>query len=72
MRVSIPMMHDTMFANGTHKGQIMGIPPTGKRVNVTEMRFFRIANCKLPERWGESDMLGLMQQLGIIPAQQKS
>jgi len=53
--------------HGTHKGEIMGINPTGKKASITEMQFFRIANGKIMERWGESDMLGLMQQLGMIP-----
>ena len=52
---------------GTHKGELMGIPPTGKHVKVTEMQIYRIANGKIVERWVESDVFGMMQQLGIIP-----
>ena len=52
---------------GTHKGELMGIPPTGKRINATEMQFYRMANGKIVERWVETDMLGIMQQLGLIP-----
>jgi steroid delta-isomerase-like uncharacterized protein len=53
---------------GTHQGELMGIPPTGKQVSVSGMRLFRIADGKIAEEWGEDDMLGLMQQLGLIPA----
>jgi predicted ester cyclase len=52
---------------GTHKGELMGIPPTGKYVKVTEMQIYRMANGKIIERWVETDVFGMMQQLGIIP-----
>jgi steroid delta-isomerase-like uncharacterized protein len=53
---------------GTHQGELMGIPPTGKRVEVTGIDIFRFAEGKIAEHWAEFDMLGLMQQLGVIPA----
>lgn len=53
---------------GTHRGELMGIPPTGKRVTVTLIDINRIDNGKLVERWGETDMLGMMRQLGVVPA----
>ena len=54
--------------HGTHQGEGMGLPPTGKRVVYTGIDIFRIADGKIVERWGEVDMLGLLQQLGVIPA----
>lgn len=53
--------------SGTHKGELMGLPPTGKQVKVTGMQIFRIASGKVVENWWNSDYLGLMQQLGVIP-----
>jgi steroid delta-isomerase-like uncharacterized protein len=53
---------------GTHQGGLMGIPPTGKQVTVTLIDVNRIEGGKLVERWGITDMLGMMQQLGVIPA----
>jgi steroid delta-isomerase-like uncharacterized protein len=53
---------------GTHKGDFMGIPATGKRVSVTGMSIFRIAGGKIVEHWGENDAIGLMMQLGVLPA----
>ncbi len=53
--------------SGTHRGEFFGIPPSGTRATVTEMHMFRIADGKVVERWGESDALGLMQQLGAPP-----
>jgi steroid delta-isomerase-like uncharacterized protein len=53
---------------GTHKGSLMGIPPTGKPVTTTMMTFNRIANGKIVEGWNNVDDLGLLQQLGVIPA----
>jgi len=52
---------------GTHKGELMGIPPTGKQGKMTVIDIIRIVDGKMVERWGEMDMLGLMQQLGVAP-----
>jgi steroid delta-isomerase-like uncharacterized protein len=52
---------------GTHKGNFLGIPPTGKQVTFTSNEFYRVADGELAEEWVELDMLGLMQQLGAIP-----
>jgi predicted ester cyclase len=49
---------------GTHRGELMGIPPTGKRVEAAAMNINRIVDGKLVESWAILDMLGLMQQLG--------
>lgn len=54
--------------HGTHRGELMGIPPTGQAVTVTLIDVNRIAEGQLVERWAEADMLGLLQQLGAIPA----
>jgi steroid delta-isomerase-like uncharacterized protein len=53
---------------GTHKGLLMGIPPTGKRVTITAIDILRFENGKIVEHWGNQDLLGMMQQLGVIPA----
>ena len=57
-----------LTVRGTHTGTFMGIPPTGKQVVVTLMEILRITDGKVVERWGQFDTLGLMQQLGVIPA----
>ena len=48
---------------GTHKGDFMGIPPTGKQVAVTGISIMRVANGKFLEEWINTD---LMQQLGVV------
>lgn len=53
---------------GTHKGPLMGIPPTGKRVTITAIDILRFENGRIAEHWGNQDLLGMMQQLGVIPA----
>jgi steroid delta-isomerase-like uncharacterized protein len=53
---------------GTHQGAFMGIPATGKQVNVAYCDMWRVENGKLVENWVQLDMLGLMQQLGVVPA----
>jgi predicted ester cyclase len=54
--------------SGTHTGDFMGIPPTGKEITVTFLNLDRFADGKLVEHRAEVDMLGLMQQLGAIPS----
>jgi predicted ester cyclase len=54
-------------AHGTHKGELAGIPPTGKSSTVTGMSVDRIVNGKIVESWGIFDQFGMMQQLGVIP-----
>jgi len=54
---------------GTHNGTFVGIPPTGKRVEITGINFFRVGSDGLiVERFGSFDALGMMQQLGLVPA----
>jgi predicted ester cyclase len=52
---------------GTHQGDFFGIPPTGRRGATTGINILRIANDKIVEHWGNSDDLGMMQKLGVIP-----
>ena len=56
-------------ARGVHKGAFMGLPPTGKPITMTGIEIFRIKDGKIAELWGEANLLGLMQQLGILPMQ---
>jgi steroid delta-isomerase-like uncharacterized protein len=52
---------------GTHQGDLMGIPPTGKQVSFTAIEIDRIEDGKLVETWEGRDDLGFLQQLGVIP-----
>jgi steroid delta-isomerase-like uncharacterized protein len=52
---------------GTHRGELHGIPPTGKRVEVPGSVFYRIVDGKIVEFRGQLDMMSLMQQLGAVP-----
>ena len=54
-------------ATGTHQGDLMGIPPTGKQATVSGIHVDRFADGKIVEAWGIFDQLGLLQQLGAIP-----
>ena len=51
---------------GTHRGELWGIPPTGKVVEITNMSMCRIEGGKMAEEWPAPDRLGMMQQLGVI------
>ena len=54
--------------HGTHKGELAGIPATGKSATVTGIGVDRIVNGKIVESWGIFDQFGMLQQLGVIPA----
>jgi len=53
---------------GTHTGEFMGIPATGRKVTIKYLDIWRLENGKAKENWVQMDLLGLMQQLGVIPA----
>lgn len=54
-------------ARGTHLGDLMGMPPTGRQGSPTGMSILHCVDGKIHEHWHNWDTLGLMQQLGVIP-----
>jgi steroid delta-isomerase-like uncharacterized protein len=52
----------------THLGPFLGVPATGRRVRGQGIVILRIADGKIAEEWEMSDLLGLLQQLGAVPA----
>ena len=58
---------DRWTFRGTHTGEFLGVPATGKTVTVTGIDIFRIADGRLAELWQSWDQLGMLQQLGAIP-----
>ncbi len=82
LRVAFPDLHYTVeelvaegdkvvryTGRGTHRGELWGIPPTGKQMSYTGILIWRFAEGKIAEHWAEPDRLGLMQQLGVISPQ---
>jgi steroid delta-isomerase-like uncharacterized protein len=59
-------------ARGTHTGSFMGVPPTGRTVEVGAIHIHRLSGGKIVEHWGRSDQLALMRQLGVAPAGRSS
>jgi predicted ester cyclase len=55
-----------VMCRGTHRGEFMGISPTGRQVNVTAISILRFAGGKVVERWNNTDNLGLLRQLGVV------
>ncbi len=51
---------------GTHKGDFMGIQPTNKAIKARGVQIARFENGKIVERWGSSDELGILKQLGAV------
>jgi predicted ester cyclase len=56
-----------LTARGTHKGDFVGIAPTGKQITASGIVIHRIADNKVVEGWLVNDVLGIMQQLGVVP-----
>ncbi len=50
---------------GTHQGNLFGIPPTGRKIDIHEIGFFRLADGKITEAWFMADEMGLLKQLGV-------
>lgn len=53
---------------GTHRGSFFGVPPTGKTIAVQAMNFYRLSSGRFIEERGQPDLLGLLQQIGAVPA----
>jgi steroid delta-isomerase-like uncharacterized protein len=56
-------------ARGTHQGELLGVPPSGNRVEVAGVTISRIEGGKVAEEWDNYDALGMMQGIGAIPEQ---
>ena len=55
-------------ARGTHQGDMMGVPPTGKEISVSGIAIDRFQDGQSVEHWEVFDQVSLMQQLGVIPS----
>jgi steroid delta-isomerase-like uncharacterized protein len=52
---------------GTHEGELFGVPPTGQRLSIKSISVERVSDGKIIEHWRVTDSLDMMQQLGVIP-----
>jgi len=53
---------------GTHTGELMGVPGSGRPVSTTGVYIFRLSGGRIVESWLSLDLLGVLQQIGAIPA----
>ena len=53
---------------GTHRGEFNGIPPTGRPFHNEDITIDYVVNGQIKERWTIGDLMGMMQQLGVIPS----
>jgi steroid delta-isomerase-like uncharacterized protein len=53
-------------ARGTHRGEYLGAPPTGKQITVTAIIINRLVGGKIVEDWEWEDQLGVLRQLGLV------
>ena len=82
LREAFPDFHDTIdiqlaedelvatrvTSRGTHKGTFLGVEPTNKELSWTGITIDRISEGKIVESWTNWDMMGMMQQLGVVRA----
>lgn len=59
---------DLVTVRGTHQGEFMGVPPSGKPIEMQEIHIARIVDGRIVERWTQFDIFGLLQQIGAIPS----
>ena len=59
-----------LTATGTHKGELMGAPPSGKQITAQEIDIFRIENGQIAEVWAAPDVFGMLTQLGLLAAEE--
>ena len=57
-----------IMMRGAHQGPLLGVAPTGKAVKITATDIVRMENGRVVEHWGNMDELGLLRQLGALPA----
>jgi steroid delta-isomerase-like uncharacterized protein len=62
------LVAEVFTASGTHRGELMGVPGTGKTLTLHGVNIFRIKDGRIVERWGRLDQLAVLQQLGLVPA----
>jgi len=55
------------IARGTHQGEFMGVPPSGRRIEVSGMSMDRISGSRIVEHWNNWEALEMMEQIGAIP-----
>lgn len=55
-------------AEATQVGEFMGLPPSGRTYRIGEIHIFRIRGGRVVEHWHQYDQLGMMRQLGAMPA----
>jgi predicted ester cyclase len=56
---------------GTHEGEFLGVAPTGPRITARGVQIARFRDGKMVERWGSSDELSILQQLGATPQEER-
>ena len=60
------VFHD--YVTATSVGEFFGVPPNGQRLEWTEIHFLRVRDGQIVEHWTNFDQLGILRQLGAIPA----
>ena len=56
-----------LTSSAVQSGELMGMPPSGKRYEIGEIHIFRLRDGRVAEHWHQADFLGMMRQLGAVP-----
>jgi steroid delta-isomerase-like uncharacterized protein len=60
------LVAERFTASGTHQGELLGVPPSGKTITMPGINIWRVREGRITERWGRLDELGLLRQLGLV------
>jgi steroid delta-isomerase-like uncharacterized protein len=60
------LVTERFTASGTHRGELLGVPPSGKAITMPGINIWRVRDGRITERWGRLDELGLLRQLGLV------
>jgi steroid delta-isomerase-like uncharacterized protein len=61
-----------MTARGTHRGEFMGVPPTGRRMEIAVFDMCRLENGRITDHWGVPDRFAVMHQIGALPRRSRA
>ena len=59
---------DHLTGTGTHQGEFLGVPATGRSIRFETMETYRVVDGRVAEQWVLTDLLGVLQQLGAVPS----
>ena len=61
------LIYNRITARGVHTAELLGVPATGRPIEMRIINLFKVRDGRVVEQWAEPDLFGLLQQIGAIP-----